>query len=161
MIGRGGPSLQGRPPPERRTRRGMTEDGIALRARALAEALAAGGYARLRVRDGETEIEVRRSGRAGAVPTPAPSSTEASAAADSPAPRAPDVLTSDAVGTVRFGRPPVAEGTELDADREIAFVEVLGIRNAVRSRGAGRVASVFVNDGQPVEYGQPLFAIER
>jgi biotin carboxyl carrier protein len=37
----------------------------------------------------------------------------------------------------------------------------LGIRNAVRSRGAGRVAMIYITDGQPVEYGQPLFAIER
>jgi biotin carboxyl carrier protein len=31
----------------------------------------------------------------------------------------------------------------------------------VRSRGAGRVSAVFVTEGQPVEYGQPLFSIER
>ena len=65
------------------------------------------------------------------------------------------------VGIVRFLRPPVAEGQELDGDRELAYVETLGIRNPVRSRGAGRVSAVFVTDGQPVEYGQPLFAIER
>jgi biotin carboxyl carrier protein len=49
----------------------------------------------------------------------------------------------------------------LEGDRELAFVETLGIRNAVRSRGPGRVAMIYVTDGQPVEYGQPLFAIER
>jgi biotin carboxyl carrier protein len=58
-------------------------------------------------------------------------------------------------------RPAVTEGMALEADRELAFVETLGIRNAVRSRGAGRVAMIYVTDGQPVEYGQPLFAIER
>jgi acetyl-CoA carboxylase biotin carboxyl carrier protein len=62
---------------------------------------------------------------------------------------------------LRFSRPQVNEGHNLDSDRELAFVEALGIRNPVRSRGAGRIAAVFVTDGQPVEYGQPLFAIER
>jgi acetyl-CoA carboxylase biotin carboxyl carrier protein len=49
----------------------------------------------------------------------------------------------------------------VETDRELAHVETLGIRNAVRSGGAGRIAVVYVRDGQPVEYGQPLFAIER
>ncbi|HTJ27363.1 MAG TPA: acetyl-CoA carboxylase biotin carboxyl carrier protein subunit [Candidatus Limnocylindria bacterium] len=133
----------------------MTEDVIASRARALAGALAEGGFARLRVRDGETEIELRRAPRT-APPLPAPAAAEPERAA----PRA-DVITSDVVGVVRQLRPPVAEGVELDADRDLAYVETLGIRNPVRSRGAGRVTQVFVTDGQPVEYGQPLFAIER
>ena len=45
-------------------------------------------------------------------------------------------------------------------DRELAYVETLGIRNPVRSGGSGRVADVFVSDGEAVEYGQALFSIE-
>ena len=138
----------------------MTEDLIAARARALAEALTEAGFARLRVRDGDTEIELRRSPRA-AVAAKAPA---APAPAVEPAER-PDrraeVVTSDVVGIVRLLRPAIGEGQELDGDRELAFVETLGIRNPVRSRGGGRVSAVFVTEGQPVEYGQPLFAIER
>ena len=52
---------------KRRTARPMTEDVIAMRARALAGALTEAGFARLRVRDGETEIELRRAPR-GAAP---------------------------------------------------------------------------------------------
>jgi acetyl-CoA carboxylase biotin carboxyl carrier protein len=130
----------------------MTEDLIATRARALAGALTESGFARLRVRDGETEIELRRTPR---VPT---------APAEEPA-RAPerrtDLIASDVVGVVRLLRPPVGEGQDLDGDRELAYVETLGIRNPVRSRSGGRVSAVLVTDGQPVEYGQPLFAIER
>ncbi|MBV9647818.1 MAG: biotin/lipoyl-binding protein, partial [Candidatus Eremiobacteraeota bacterium] len=44
--------------------------------------------------------------------------------------------------------------------RELASIESLGVRNPIASRGPGRVVRVFVTDGQPVEYGQPLFAIE-
>lgn len=132
----------------------MTDDVMAARIRALAGALAQSGFARLRVRDGETEIEVRRAARS-VVPSPAEDSGERTSE------RRSDIVASDVVGIVRLLRPPVTEGMDLDGDRELAFVETLGIRNPVRSRGTGRVSSVFVTDGQPVEYGQPLFAIER
>ncbi len=78
-----------------------------------------------------------------------------------PVERRADVVASDVVGIVRLARPAVVEGQDLDEDRELAYVETLGIRNPVRSRGTGRVIAVFVTEGQPVEYGQALFAIER
>lgn len=135
----------------------MTEDVIASRSRALAGALVEGGFARLRVRDGETEIEIARAPR---VAPPAPSAA-AAAEAERAAERPADIVASDVVGILRHLRPAVGEGMDLEGDRDLAYVETLGIRNPVRSRGAGRVAQVFVTDGQPVEYGQPLFAIER
>jgi len=141
----------------------MTEDGIAARTRALAGALNAAGFARLRVRDGETEIELRRSARPAAPPAPAEPG-DAAAGTDGFSQRGErrdDLIASDVVGVVRLSRPLVAEGHQLDGDRELAYVETLGIRNPVRSRGGGRVTAVFVTEGQPVEYGQPLFAIER
>ena len=144
---------------KRRTARPMTEDLIAARARALAGALTEAGFARLRVRDGDTEIELRRAPRAAAVAPPAAAPPPAEP--DVPAERRADVIASDVVGVVRHSRPPVAEGQDLDGDRELAAVETLGIRNPVRSRGSGRVVAVFVTEGQPVEYGQALFAIER
>jgi acetyl-CoA carboxylase biotin carboxyl carrier protein len=138
----------------------MTDDVIATRTRALAGALAESGFARLRVRDGETEIELRRASRtAPAGPSFAPPAS--AEPPEKPPERRADVVASDVVGIVRFLRPAVTEGSEVDVDRELAYVETLGIRNPVRSRGAGRVTAVFVTDGQPVEYGQPLFAIER
>ena len=78
-----------------------------------------------------------------------------------PSERRAEVVASDVVGIVRLLRPAIGEGQELDGDRELAYVETLGIRNPVRSRGGGRVSTVFVSEGQPVEYGQPLFAIDR
>ena len=138
----------------------MTDDVIATRARALAGALAQSGFARLRVRDGETEIELRRAVRVAPAGLPAAVAAAEAAVENVPERRA-DMVASDVVGIIRFLRPAVLEGTEVDVDRELAYVETLGIRNPVRSRGAGRVSAVFVTDGQPVEYGQPLFAIER
>jgi acetyl-CoA carboxylase biotin carboxyl carrier protein len=136
----------------------MTEDVIATRARALAGALSEAGFARLRVRDGDTEIELRRAPRAAAA---AVASAPTAEAVERPAERRADLVSSDVVGIMRHMRPPVAEGLELDGDRELGSVETLGIRNPVRSRGGGHVVAVFVTEGQPVEYGQPLFAIER
>jgi acetyl-CoA carboxylase biotin carboxyl carrier protein len=139
----------------------MTDDVIATRARALAGALAESGFARLRVRDGETEIELRRAPRTAAVAVArALPGAEPDRAPERPADRA-EMVSSDVVGIVRLMRPAIAEGAELEGDREVAYVETLGIRNPVRSRGGGRVSAVFVTDGQPVEYGQPLFTIER
>jgi acetyl-CoA carboxylase biotin carboxyl carrier protein len=137
---------------------------IATRARALAGALTEAGFARLRVRDGDTEIELRRAPRTNGAAAVAPANpAPASEPAPPPAPaeRRADVIASDVVGVLRHVRPAIAEGQELDSDRELASVETLGIRNPVRSRGGGRIVAVFVTEGQPVEYGQPLFAIER
>jgi acetyl-CoA carboxylase biotin carboxyl carrier protein len=137
----------------------MTEDVIAARARALAGALTEAGFARLRVRDGDIEFELRRAVQPGAtIPAPVP---PVATDAEKPSARRDDLVASDVVGIVRLTRPVVVEGLDLDGDRELAYVETLGIRNPVRSRGAGRITAVFVTEGQPVEYGQPLFAIER
>jgi acetyl-CoA carboxylase biotin carboxyl carrier protein len=136
----------------------MTDDTIVERVRALAEALTVSGLARLSVKDADFELEMSRS-------RPYPAAVDAIGAEPSAAPETivdkPDIVTSDLVGVLRFSRPQFNEGHRLDSDRELAFVEALGIRNPVRSRGPGRIAAVYVTDGQPVEYGQPLFAIER
>jgi acetyl-CoA carboxylase biotin carboxyl carrier protein len=136
----------------------MLEDTIANRVRPLAAAFRATDLVRLTLRDGALEVEFRRSAAVRAVAGP-PAAT--SAPTPPPSAHPPDVLTSDVVGIVRFLRPTFNEGQELTSDRELAFVEALGIRNPVRSRGAGRLTAILVADGQPVEYGQPLFAIER
>jgi biotin carboxyl carrier protein len=72
-----------------------------------------------------------------------------------------DAVKSDLVGIFHFGRPAVAEGDLLETDRELGYIEALGIRNPVRSLGAGRVVSVNRADGDPVEYGAVLFEIDR
>ena len=134
----------------------MFENTITERVRPLAEAFTDGKLTRMTVRDGDFEVEFRRAPAAAAAPA------TGAAAVSEPAPARPvDAILSDVVGIVRFLRPAVTEGMALESDRELASIETLGIRNAVRSRGPGRVAMIYITDGQPVEYGQPLFAIER
>ncbi|MEO6913410.1 MAG: biotin/lipoyl-containing protein, partial [Candidatus Baltobacteraceae bacterium] len=72
-----------------------------------------------------------------------------------------EMISSDLVGILHFSKPLAAEGERLESDRELAFVEALGIRNPVRSRGPGRIAAILSRDGAPVDYGQPLFEIDR
>jgi len=134
----------------------MLDESIEAQIRQLAKTLVREGLQALRVADGDVEIELSRSATESASPEP----HEAEKTMD---PQGPDydVLISDVVGRVRFLRPPVTAGMPVDADRELAFVEALGIRNPVRSRGSGRVAVVYVEEGQAVDYGAPLFAIDR
>lgn len=136
----------------------MFEDLIASRVRPLAEAFAKSELESIRITEADVEIEVRkgRATRSAAAPPAPEGSAEASGSSPSY-----DVLTSDVVGRVRFLRPPIAAGTLVEDDRELAFVEALGIRNPIRSRGRGRVAVVFVEEGQVVDYGAPLFALDR
>jgi acetyl-CoA carboxylase biotin carboxyl carrier protein len=134
----------------------MFDDTISERVRPLAQAFSEGGLTRLTLRDGDFELELRRAPAASAQPA-----VDARPAGEPTPARPTDAVLADVVGVVRFLRPPVTEGMGLEGDRELAFVETLGIRNPVRSRGAGRIAAIYVTDGQPVEYGQPLFAIER
>lgn len=136
----------------------MFDETIVERVRPLARAFHDGGFARMSVRQGSFEVEFRRASRSAATQggNASPVTSDGAAAA-----RPSEAILADVVGVVHFLRPPVVEGQHLDADRELAFVETLGIRNAVRSRGPGRITAVYVTDSQPVEYGQPLFAIER
>lgn len=140
----------------------MSEDEfpapLAQRVRDLAAAFRETDLIRLRIEDEhEDAIELRRR------PTAAPAEAQAQGnAAPAPAPPANlHPVKADLVGVFRFSRPAVAAGEMLDGDRELAYVDALGIRNPVRSLGGGRVVSVLCEDGQPVEYGQVLFEIDR
>ncbi|HET9097689.1 MAG TPA: 2-amino-4-hydroxy-6-hydroxymethyldihydropteridine diphosphokinase [Candidatus Baltobacteraceae bacterium] len=137
---------------------GEFPEGPAERVRALAAAFRRTDLIRLRIEDeNEDAVELRR--------RPAPLAPEPhaqpQAASASAVPLNMHAVKADLVGVFRFSRPPVSEGEVLEGDRELAYVDALGIRNPVRSLGGGRIVSVFCEDGQPVEYGQVLFEIDR
>ncbi len=145
----------------------MSWDETLERVRRAADFCASAGLTRFRIDEEEFEIDVRRTPRAesmtavanansGSIPSGSGGLTNGTAAKD----EYQKTLKSEFVGIVRFSRPSVSEGSIVSSDRELAWVEALGIRNPVRSGGACRVAEVFVSDGQPVGFGQPLLAIE-
>jgi acetyl-CoA carboxylase biotin carboxyl carrier protein len=132
----------------------MFEEMVEHRLKPIAAAFAESDLVRIRVADEATEIELRRS-------APAVRTSAEAAKGGEQAKRPYDLISAEVVGIIRLARPAVEEGATLAADRELGYVEALGIRNPVRSRGAGRVACVYVADGEPVDFGQPLFAIDR
>ena len=137
----------------------MPGDPLIERIRALAQSFVQTGLLRLRIeeRSGDA-VELRRRGGIAAA-SGAQSAQETAPNAAPPAKA--DPVKADLVGIFHFSRPSVREGERLDADRELGYVEALGIRNALRSLGPGRISAVRALEGQAVEYGQVLFEIER
>ncbi len=54
----------------------------------------------------------------------------------------------------------VALGDVVKVDQLVGTIQSLNVINEVESHVAGRVVEIFVQDGQPVEYGQPLMTID-
>lgn len=106
-----------------------------------------------------------------AAPPPAPAST-ASAADTASAESAmdPDAalykITSPIVGT--FYRSPgpdkdpyVSEGSSVSPESTVCIVEAMKLMNEIQAEVSGTIVKVYVENGQPVEYGQPLFGVKK
>jgi biotin carboxyl carrier protein len=133
-------------------------DGIAARVRRLVEAFVETDLIRVRIeRDGE-RIEF---GRPAMRHDHAQVAEAVALAAEAVPVRDVETIKADLVGVFRLSRPAPVEGDLLEGDRELAYVEALGIRNPVRSRGAGRIAAILCKDGDAVDYGRPLFELDR
>lgn len=113
--------------------------------------------------------------QAGAVPAPvaapiaaaAPSAGDAAAAgAPSGPPPGTEPFLSPMVGTFYRGASPDAEpfasvGTSLKPDTTICIIEAMKVMNEVKAERTGVVVEVLVENGEPVEFGQPLFLIKK
>jgi len=56
--------------------------------------------------------------------------------------------------------PFVKEGDYVEKGQTLCIIEALKVMNEIESEVSGIVRKILVEDGQPVEYGQPLFYIE-
>lgn len=88
---------------------------------------------------------------------------EAAAAAVDPLAGA-HIVKSPLVGTFYASPSPDAEafvqvGDHVQTGKTLCIVEAMKLMNEIESDASGEVVKVFVQSGQPVEYGQPLFAI--
>jgi len=135
----------------------MPANNVVERVRSLVQAFLETDLVRLRIERDGGHVELRRRAVARAEQD---QSSEAQAQ-PAPAQESLDAIRSDLVGIFRFSRPAPVAGETVDSNRELAYVEALGIRNPVRSLNSGRLVSVCCDDGQPVEYGQTLFEIQR
>jgi len=94
----------------------------------------------------------------------------AAAPAAAPAPAAPPEpkghqLKSPMVGTFYRapspGAPPFVEvGQQVTKGQTLCIIEAMKLLNEIESDASGTVKAILVENGQPVEYGQPLFTIE-
>jgi acetyl-CoA carboxylase biotin carboxyl carrier protein len=132
--------------------------------------------ARLLDETGLTEIEFERDGeRIRVARSPAVASMPVRATADAAAAasdtesvdpaRHPGVVASPMVGTAYRGpepgaRPFVEVGSMVRAGETVLIVEAMKTMNHIPAPRAGRVLQVLVEDGQPVEFGEPLMIVE-
>lgn len=152
-----GEELQGVEPLRRGTVSAMPgqPSDLAQRVRRLAEFLHESGAHRVRIERAGDRIEVtRKRGAAEAA------SVHAGQPSPKPASRV-ETVKADLVGIFRLSRPAPLVGEMLEEDRELAYIEALGIRTPVRSLGTGRIVAIAPEDGAPVEYGQALFLLDR
>ncbi|MEO0531198.1 MAG: acetyl-CoA carboxylase biotin carboxyl carrier protein [Planctomycetota bacterium] len=131
------------------------------------------------LRQGEQRVRLRRGGdqpivsAVPAVPAPAPApaaapSAPAPAAAPSPAPTAEaagEVIKSPMVGTFYLSSSPesppfVKVGDQVGKDTTICIIEAMKVFNEIPADCSGKIEAILVENGQPVEFGQPLFRLE-
>ncbi len=128
-----------------------------------------------------TEIEIERAGLrvrvarnvsiAAAMPAPvaamAPVAMAAASASAGPADlsKHPGAVTSPMVGTAYWAPEPGAKpfievGTKVSVGQTLLIIEAMKTMNQIPSPRAGTVTQILVEDGQPVEFGEPLVIIE-
>lgn len=75
------------------------------------------------------------------------------------------IVASPIVGTFYRSASPTAEpfvklGDMVEGGKTLCIIEAMKLMNEIPSDASGAIAKVFVENGQPVEYGQPLFGIK-
>lgn len=134
-------------------------------AEALIRLAAQFDVAELEVAWGDSRIRIRRET---ASPSPSrPPAPVPAEAVDRAVAQPSHLLTIEAPMVGTFYRAPspeappyVSEGDTIKEGQILCIMEAMKLMNEIESKVAGRVAKILVENGQPVEYGQPLFAIE-
>src|SRR4029078_4949077 len=95
----------------------------------------------------------------------APPVAAAAVAAPVAAPRNDHTVTAPMVGTFYSSATPGAKsfvdiGSEVNVGDTLCIIEAMKMMNQIESDKAGRGTAVLVKNGDPVEFGQPLFIIE-
>jgi acetyl-CoA carboxylase biotin carboxyl carrier protein len=146
----------------------------------LIELLEESGIAEIEISEGEESVRISRYPTGQAAPpmihyaaAPAPAVAQAaapmSAAPLAAAPAAPSkadhTVTAPMVGTFYSAATPGAKafvdiGSEVNVGDTLCIIEAMKMMNQIESDKAGRVTAILVKNGDPVEFGQPLFLIE-
>ena len=144
----------------------------------LIELVEESGIAELEIAEGEESVRISRNGTAApapiqyaAAPMPAPAAApvaaEAPAAAPAAVPATPagHQVLSPMVGTFYRSPSPEAKsfvevGQTVSAGDTLCIVEAMKMMNQIEADKSGVVTAILVEDGQPVEFDQPLVVIE-
>lgn len=147
----------------------------------LIELVEESGIAELEISEGEESVRISRYGNPApamqpqyqqiqAAPTPAPAAPVAAAMA--PAPEEPGVpavsghvMRSPMVGTFYRASSPGAKnfaevGQTVNAGDTLCIVEAMKMMNQIEADKSGVVKAILVDNGEPVEFDEPLFIIE-
>ena len=139
----------------------------------LIDLVAESGIAEIEVTEGEDKVRIVKHAQASVVApaaTPAMVAAAAPAAPASPVAAAPveavegNLVKSPMVGTFYRSPSPGAKpfvevGQTVKAGDTLCIIEAMKLLNEIEAEVAGEVREVLVDNGQPVEYGQPLFVI--
>ncbi len=137
------------------------------------------GLAELELEREDFRVRLRREGAASGdhahyipapVSAPVPSSAPNPVSNPSPATAPqPDqdlhIITSPIVGTFYRSPSPTAEpfvkiGSNVESASVVCIIEAMKLMNEIQAEATGEVVKIYVENGQPVEYGQPLFGIK-
>ncbi len=148
----------------------------------LIELLEESGIAEIEIKEGEEAVRISRMPTGGYVthmqapmmqapPPAAIAAPVAAPAAAGAAPAAParhaneHVVAAPMVGTFYASATPGAKpfveiGTEVKEGQVLCIIEAMKMMNQIESDKAGKVTAIMATNGDPVEFGQPLFVIE-
>ncbi|MDH5387140.1 MAG: acetyl-CoA carboxylase biotin carboxyl carrier protein [Gammaproteobacteria bacterium] len=142
----------------------------------LIELLEESGIAEIEINEGEESVRISRYGSGAApaapvqyaaAPAPAPVAAAAPAVAESSADATPSGHSVDSpmVGTYYSAASPGAKnfiniGDSVTEGDTICIIEAMKILNQIEADKSGVVKAILVENGQPVEFGQPLVIIE-
>ena len=141
----------------------------------LIELLDESGVAEIEIKEGEESLRISRQGNAvqtvamapAAAPMPVAAAPVAAAAAEPAVEEemSGHKVTSPMVGTFYRSSTPGAPvftevGKQVNEGETLCIIEAMKILNQIEADKSGTVKAILVENGQPVEFGQPMFIIE-
>ncbi len=147
----------------------------------LIDLVSESGICELEITEGDGKVRIVKGAGAGGVayapppqpaysaPAPAPVAAHAAAVATPEPESAPEIaghaVKSPMVGTFYRSAQPGAEpfvkvGSSVTEGDTLCLIEAMKLLNEIDADKTGTIKAILVENGQPVEYGQPLFIIE-
>ena len=144
----------------------------------LIELIEDSDIAEIEIHEGEESVRLSRTSSVATVVAAAPAAQTLAAPAAAPAPAASTETSTEAVEEISghvvnspmvgtFYRAPspgakafVEVGQKVSSGETLCIIEAMKILNQIESDASGTITKILVENGQPVEYNQPLFVIE-